>query len=210
MAVSLINSVALQETNIWKGGHLLLLGDPTTPPAFPTKIEDVIAPDTFAFKTGWSFFTATDENGFDIQPTYEVDKGIPTDQRKYNLLKGDVDTVAWSGSGTALYSDLTTLKKLWNLGGITAIAAVAGTTVAQRVANIGVPERLLEQQVAIVQQNNKTKKLRVLVFRKGTFTEPQAMKAAGRSVSSNAFTVTFDPDTTIVDGSDFGKIFEAD
>jgi len=209
MPVSLINSFALDEQKIWKGGHILLVGDTTTPPSVPGKIEDVIDPVTFAPKTSWGFFTATDENGFDLEPQYEVNDGVPTDQRKYNILKGDVETVAWSGTATALYSDLATLKKLWNLGGITAIAAATGT-IAQRIAKIGVPERLIEQQVAVVQQNSRTKKLRVVYMRKGTFTSPQTMKQSGRSVASNGFTLMFDPDTTITDGSDFGFIMEAD
>jgi hypothetical protein len=210
MSTGLVDALAINESDIWRGGHRLLLGDLSTPPSFPSKIEDVINPTTYVLAAGWTDIGATTEDGFRLTPEWDTVDGVPIDQRDTPLFGGNINNIRINGTATAMYTDLATLRVTWAIvGASSAIAAGAGT-VAQHVAPIGEVSSLPERMVAIVQEHEKTGKLRVVAFRRAKLSSPGELPFSSREVSRNEFTLTFLPDNAITDGSSFGKIFEED
>lgn len=209
MATSLVENFAIVEANIWKGGHRILFGDTGTPPAVPANLEDIINPTTFALETGWTDFVATTDDGFTMTREWEVDEGIATDQRGYNLRAGGISGTTMGGSATSLYSDYETLKMTWVLGSTTAIAAGSGIT-AQHVTKIGAPAIVPERQCVILQMNDSTGKIRAFYFRRAKFTDPGEIGLKASEPTSQEFALTFEPDASQTDGSDFGLLFEQD
>lgn len=208
MATALVRAMTIDDAKIWRGASRVVIGDSVTPPTFPTKIEDILSLTTMILITGWTDLGATSDEGTDIERGQDVDEGFAIDQRDYNLRSGRVSGVSMKASQTLLYTDITTLKTIWEAGTLTTVAAVASVNVAQKRLAVGSPSALTKRFVAILQQNDSSGKMRVFVFRRGSFTETGSLKVNAKDTSMIDSTIEFQPDPAQIDGTDFGVVIE--
>lgn len=208
MATKLVNSMPIQNARHFKGGSLVIFGSTATPPAWPTKLEDIIDLSTGALMTGYSYAGATDENGAETSREWDRDEGQATDQRSYNLRRGAIRNWRMGASFSLLYSDSTAMKRYWGLG--TALNIAAGTgVVAQIKTNIGAPGTLEEAIMVILQQDEDTKKLYAEVFRKSQVASAGPVRRNGQGMAVIPVTMTLEADSAQTDGTDFGIILES-
>jgi hypothetical protein len=210
MATALVRNITIDDAKIWRGGSRVIIGDTASPPTFPTKLEDVIDLATMALEVGWTDLGATSDDGVEIERAQDVDEGIAIDQRDTMLRPGRVSGVTMNMSTTLMYTDIATVKKIWEAGTLTAIAASVGVNVAQKKLALGSPTALTNRLVAVLQQSDSDDRLRMFVFRKGKFTETGSIKISAKDTSMVDVTIEFEADVTQTDGTDFGVLFEED
>jgi len=210
MSTALVKAFSIADTKLWKGGCRIVLGLATGTGVFPTNFEDVIDPTTMALVAPYTDFGATNEDGFTVSRTWDEIDGVATDQRDFLLREGSVENVAMTGTAVSLYTDITTMAYLWGLGTVSTVAAVVGPPAKRgfKKANLGTVTDITPRIFCILQQNNVSGKLRMFAFRKARVTSPGDLTLQSRVTASNEFNLTFDPDPAIIDGSDFGLLFE--
>lgn len=208
MTTPLAKAMPITDTKLWKGGCRIILG--TTAGPFPTTFEDIIDPTTMTLVSPFTDFGATTEDGFTISRSWDEIEGVATDQRDFLLREGSVENVQMQGTATSLYTDIATMAYLWGLGTVVLVPAVTGPPAkrAFRKASLGTVTDITPRVFVILQQNNISSKLRMFAFRKARVTSPGDLTLQSRVTATNEFTVVFDPDPVIVDGSDFGMMFE--
>lgn len=211
MGTALASAIAYDEGTLWRGACRIIISDTASPPTFPTLLEDVIDLTTMALEAGWVDLGLTSDEGAEIERAMDVDEGIPVDQRDYLLRTGRVSNVTKSITTTLMDTSIQSIKRTWEAGTLTAIAASVGVNVAQKKLAIGNPGTLTERFVAVLQQNDAAgEKLRMFVFRKGKITESGAIKVSAKDPSIIDITISCEADPSQTDGSDFGFLFEED
>ncbi len=210
MATALVKAFSIADTKLWKGGCRIVVGAVGGGGVFPTTMEDVIDLTDMGLVAPWTDFGATTDDGFTISRSWDEIDGVATDQRDFLLREGSVENVTMTGTATSLYTDITTLAYLWGLGTVVTVALVVGPPAkrAHKKANLGTVTDVTPRLFCILQQNNVSGKLRMFAFRKARITSPGDLNLQSRVTASNEFTVNFDPDPAIIDGSDFGILFE--
>lgn len=202
MASPLVKGLSIDEAKIWTGGHRLVYAPIAT--AFPTDLDDIVNMTTWALATGWVDFGPTTDDGFEITREGDVNEGIAIDQRDYNLGAGNYANVTMGGSCTAMYTDSATLKLKWEFGATT---AVAGGTVPQSSTAMGSPSTPIKRRLAVLQQNTNGY-LRAFVFRQATVELGGSVALHKGDPEGTEVTFIFQPDASIVDGTDFGVLLE--
>ena len=211
MPAYMIDSITTVTHKIRKGRHQLLIAPITT--AVPTRMEDIITPESWVLGTGYSFWGETTRDGTTVTPNITRDPGTRSDQRRGAAAKGAVTEQSFAASFTSLYTDIAALAKSWHLQQVTAQAAVtvAPPRVAATRAKIGVPDTLIPVRFVIVQQNStlvpgKTRGLiDVLWFPIATLLG-EALTFGGEGERSQAISVELEEDTD--GGNSYGYIFE--
>lgn len=205
MSTALARALVPAETKMYRGENRIVIGDDTT--TWPTKLEDIIDLTTFLLETGWTDLGVTNPDGVSIERTQDVDEGIEIDQRDYMLRRGKVSNIGYTIGYSLMYSDNATLKKVWNSPTLTAIAASVGVNVAQTELELGSPDSLVRYPIAILQQDDKSGKLRAFVFRQAMFTETGGITISRTDPSVLEITMEVDPDVSEA-GTEFGVVFE--
>jgi len=209
MADTLTSVMTLDENKVYRGPSRLVYGRIGL--TEPTKIEDVIDPDTFVLTSGYNDWGFTSEDGVTITRETEPFDGIPLDQRKTNLYEGEPEDWSMSLSCDMVDADLSTLIRNWELGELTALASEAGR-VAQKKTTIGAPQALTERRLVVLQADNKTSRLRMFWFRK---TIPMQESSETQIYDGGAamvpLSMKLDQDLDVTDANGpFGLIFEVD
>lgn len=207
MTTALAKALVVDETKMYRGENRVLLGTLGTT-VFPDTIEDIISLTTFLPTTNWVDLGVTSTDGITIERSQDVDEGIEIDQRDYALRRGRLSNISYTITGSLMYTDNATLKKVWNSPLLTTIAAVSGTNVAQTVIDLGSPPSLTRYPIAILQQDDKSGKIKAYVFRQAMFTETGGIAINRSDPSMLEITMEVDPDTSQTDGTDFGRVFE--
>lgn len=212
MSTALASAIVADQEDIWRGPCRIVISDTASPPAsFPGKLEDVIDLGTMALESGWLDLGLTSDDGAEIVPEMDVDEGFAVDQKDYLLRGGRVSGVRRSITTTLMDTSIQSIKRLWEAGTLTSIAASVGVNVAQKKLALGNPGALTSRYVAVLQQNDTAAgKLRMFVFRAGKFAETGGLRISAKDPTGVDVTIVCDPDPSQTDGSDFGWLFEED
>lgn len=207
MADTLTSVMTLDENKIYRGPSRLLYGRIGL--TAPVKIEDVIDPTTYALASGYYDWGMTDEDGVNISRESELFDGIPLDQRKTNLYEGEPENWMMALSTNMVDADLDTLIRAWELGDKTTLTSEAGR-VAQTYTTIGAPQAMTERRMAVVQEDNKTGRLRLFWFRKCIpMQEASETQIFDGGAALVPLSVKIDQDLDVTDAQGpFGLIFE--
>ena len=207
MADTLTNVMTLDENKIYRGPSRLLYGRIGL--TEPTKIEDVIDPSTYVLASGYYDWGFTDEDGVTVSREAELFDGIPLDQRKSNLYEGEPENWMMSLSTNMVDADIDSLIRVWELGSKTTLSSGAGQ-IAQTKTTIGAPQAFTERRVAVVQEDNKTGRLRMLWFRKAIpMQESSETQISDSGAAMVPLSMKISQDLDIADSSGpFGLIFE--
>lgn len=162
MATELVQNMTSVEGDIPKGSVRIVVSELTSPPAFPTKIEDIIGTDrtdsaTFLkLKTGYRDVGRTNADGITFGTSFDRTEGIETDQDDEPIGGGEITNLQRTAQFTLLELNEKNLRLAYGLPDPTTIAEVVGTNVEQLVQEIrGLnPE---EQQLIVLQLHPTTK-----------------------------------------------------
>jgi hypothetical protein len=205
MGTQLGNNTPIDAAKIWAGPHRLVIADDSQ--AFPSLLEDIIDPGTWALETGWADFGPTTDDGFEITREGDRSEGVAIDQRDFNIGGGNYEGVTMGGTCTVMYTDADTLKIKWELGATTDIPAVLNTNVHQTRTKIGNPSMPTKRRVAVLQQQANGM-LRAFVFRLGSTELGGSVVLKKGDPEGTEVTWVFEPDLAITDGTEFGVYLE--
>ena len=202
---SLFDNV-VSEPKIFKGAARVVYADIMQP--FPTKIEDVIDPTTYALAAGWHDLGATTRDGVRVIRGLEKDPGVEVDQVASNILLGAIRR--WTGrvSMSLLHTDIDTLILCFETGAKTTTSAGAGV-VAQDIIQVGSPPTLTKRRLAVIQKHSVTDFLRMLVFRQASLAA-EDIEVPFQSDEVSVLPVTFEleADLTQPDAENLFAVFE--
>jgi hypothetical protein len=215
-ATNLMDAIDITRDNIYKGSARVVISDPDTLTSFPGRIESVMNPGTpadggtaYELVEGWSDLGPTSEDGVTVSREAELSDGIALDQMRSNLDEGEPESWAMNAAMTLMETTLETINKVWEAGSIRTQTA-SGTNVAQRSLTLDAPTSFTERMMAVIQEDPKTSKLRMFVFRKVKPRVEGGEMAFSRNEASGLegnFTLEADEDIDAGYGQ-FGKIFE--
>jgi hypothetical protein len=177
MATELAQNMTSVEGDIPKGSVRIVVSELTSPPAFPTKLEDIIGTDrtnatTFMkLKTGYRDIGRTTTDGATLGTSFDRTEGIETDQDDEPIGGGDPTNLARTMQFTMLELNEKNLRLAYALPDPTTIAAVAATNVEQLVQEIRGLDNLDEQQVILLQMHPTTKVLHAWAYRRAQLQE---------------------------------------
>jgi hypothetical protein len=218
MTAKMIDSMTVTRDKIYKGSGRLVVSDPDTLTSFPGALESVMNPATpadggtaYELASGWIDLGPTTEDGITLRREAELSEGIPVDQRRANLDKGEPENWNMGLETKLLHTDLDNITKAWEAGTKRTIAA-SGSNVAQHSIDLDAPGSFTERMAAVIQEDPKSGKLRVFAFRD---TIPQVdgseMVVQEGEATGLPFKLELRLDETVSEGSgQFGKIFEED
>jgi hypothetical protein len=207
----MIDAITVTRNQVYKGAGRLVVSDPDTLTSFPGRFESVMNPDSYALASGWVDLGPTSEDGIVIRREAELSDGIPLDQRNTNLDEGEPEGWTMEAEATLMETTLENFQKAWEGGTLRAFAA-DGTHAAQHALDLDAPASFTERMAAFIQEDPKTQKLRVFVFRKtipavdGSEVNLQKTEASGLPMK-----LRLKADESIDQGSgQFGKVYHLD
>ncbi|MBN2004134.1 MAG: hypothetical protein JXA21_12330 [Anaerolineae bacterium] len=209
MAVSVLDGMTIDRNSVFRGAARAVYAASTK--TFPTKIEDVIDPSSYELASGWSDLGATNDDGFTLRRSVEVFDGITIDQLKTKLDEGEPESWMMESECTLMDTSLDKMAIVWQGGTIETITAGAGT-VAQHALPLDAPASFTSRRFAYIQQDEKTGRIRVFVFRDVI---PQVdgsdLKMSGKEGSPLPAKFKIKRDTSIaLNSGQFGKVFQED
>jgi hypothetical protein len=200
MASNLVMALSIDSAKIWSGGHRAVYAPLGTP--MPADLSGIISVTTFQLVAPWVDLGATSEDGFTITREGDISEGVSIDQRDTNLFGGSYTGVTMGGSCTMMYTDPASLSLKWEFGA--PVTAGKITTVA-----MGSPPQPQPRMMAILQQN-RDGQLRGFVFRRATPELTGDLTVNKQDPEGTEVSFIFQPDASIGDGSEFGKLFYHD
>ena len=215
MSTKMVDGLTVNRNKIYKGAGRLVVSDPETLTSFPGALESVINPaspadggDPYALADGWSDAGPTTDDGYTLTRSMEESDGITVDQRGYVLDEGEPEGWEMGLETTLLDTSLESIKRVWKGGAIRTITA-SGSNVAQQALDLDAPTSLTERMAAVVQEDPKTGKLRVAVFRKTVAVIDSEINMQRTEASELPFELRLKADPNISEGSgEFGRIYE--
>jgi len=206
----MIDAIAVDRNEIYKGAARLVYSNPATLTSFPGRFESVMSA-TYVLASGWVDFGATTEDGVMIRREASLSDGIPVDQRRSPLDEGEPETWNMSAETTMLDTSLANLAIIWQAGTLRAHVA-AGGNAAQHALDLDAPGTFTSRMMAAIQEDPKTGKLRMAVFRKVTPKVDGSELSMSRTAASELpATFTLASDEDVAEGSgQFGRIYELD
>lgn len=207
MADTLTSVMTLDENKVYRGPSRLVAGRIGL--TAPTKIEDVIDPTTFVLASGYFDLGFTSDDGVSVNRSMETFDGIAIDQRKTNIYEGQPENWTMSLTCDLVDTDVATMAIVWELGDTTTLEADVGQ-IAQTRTTIGAPQSLTERRVAVLHQDNKTERLRMLWFRKVIpMQEDSETQIYDGGASMLPLSMKIDQDLDVTDANGpFGLVFE--
>lgn len=209
MADTVLDAMTITRNNVFRGAARCVYA--ASAKAFPTKIEDVIDPSTYALASGWSDLGPTNDDGFTVRRSVEVFDGIAIDQLKTNLDEGEPESWSMEAETTIMDTSLEKMAIVWQGGTLETISAGTGT-IAQHALPLDAPTSFTSRRLAFIQQDEKTARLRVFAFRDAI---PQVdgsdLKMTSGEGSPLPTKFKLKRDTAIaLNAGQFGKVFQED
>jgi hypothetical protein len=213
----MIDEITVTRNEIWKGAARLLISDPTLVTSFPGALESVMNPGTpadggaaYALASGWNDLGPTTEDGITLKRSAETSDGIALDQRRYNLDEGEPEGWEMNAESELLHSSQQNFVYAWEAGGIRAIAG-SGSNVAQHRLDFDAPSSFTERMFAAVQEDPKTERLRVFVFRKVVPEVDGEVQLSSEEETALPVAFKLKADPSISEGQgQFGRMYQED
>ena len=208
---NMIDAITITRSKIYKGGSRLIYSDPDTLTSFPGRFESVMNATTFALESGWSDFGATTEDGVTLTREAELSEGIPLDQRVTPLNENEPEKWTMALEATLISTDLDNIALAWEAGTNHALAEGGGYA-AQHALDLDAPTSFTERMLGVIQEDPKSSKLRMAVFRVAKPKVEGGELSISRTDASElpaTFTLTTDPNISAGYGQ-FGRIYELD
>jgi len=207
MAAKMVDSITISRNAVFKGASRVVQRVSTTVPA---KLEDIMAPTTYVLASGWVDVGGTTEDGLTQTRTAELSDGIPVDQRRVALDKGEPDSWEMSAECTLLDTTYAKLVIALEYGTVTALGTDTGR-VAQHQVSIDAPQAFTARQFAFIQEDVKSLKCRAWWFRNVTPAVDSEMVIQKLEATGVPLKLTISTDSAIAEGSgEFGLYFEQD
>lgn len=206
----MIDAITVDRDTIYKGAARLLFSNPATLTSFPGRFESVMATN-YVLVAGWTDFGPTTEDGVTVRREAELSDGIPVDQRRIPLDEGEPDKWSMGAEATLLNTSLTNIAIAWQAGTLRAHAA-AGGNAAQHILDLDAPGTFTERMLCAIQEDPKSRKMRMICFRKAKPKVDGSELAMSRGEATElpvSFTLTADEDVSQGSGQ-FGRIYELD
>ena len=146
MTAKMVDSITVDRHSIFKGASRVVQRVSTT---VPVKLEDIMAPTTYVLASGWVDIGPTTEDGLTQTRTAELSDGIPVDQRRVALDKGEPDSWEMTAECTLLDTTYAKLVIALEYGTVTALTAIGGR-VAQHQVSIDAPQAFTARQFAFI------------------------------------------------------------
>lgn len=216
MAQHMIDSITVTRDSIYKGAGRLLVSDPDVLTSFPGRLESVMnpaAPKTgtaYELVTGWTDLGPTSDDGVTLRREAELSDGIVLDQRVAALDEGEPERWQMQAEMTLMHTSLANFRIAWE-GGLLRAFADDGSHVAQHSLDLDAPASFTQRMAAFVQEDPKSEKLRMFVFRSSVPQVDSEIQLRRQEATGLPLTLKLKSDETVSEGSgQFGKIFEED
>jgi hypothetical protein len=201
----LSDAIQIDRKKTYKGTAWVLYGSLAS---FPGELESVINPTTYVKAAGLTELCPTTEDGVTVTRAAEVSDGIAIDQKATNLDEGEPTGWGMGAAFELLDTTLDALKIVWQTGDP---VAITGSSVSQKRLSLGAPQSFTERELYIVQEDAKTKRMRVFAFRKAVPQVDSELNAQSEEASGTGVEFKIRADTTKAEHhGPFGFIFEED
>jgi len=208
MATTALDGMTVTREKIYRGAARAVYAVSTR--TWPTMMEDVISTTDFELASGWVDLGPTNDDGFTLRRSVETFDGIPIAQLQTNLDEGEPETWAMEGECTLMDTSIDKIEIVWQ-GGTQAAIAAGGSNVAQHSLPLDAPASFTSRRLAFIQQDAKTSRMRVFVFRDAITQVDVSDLKMGKEASGIPVKFKLQVDTTIeLNSGQFGMLFEED